>query len=54
MKFRNTKENMRSLLNSPNINCESCEAFHLTCKDKMILEGYIWGTKEMATLILKG
>ena len=33
---------MKNLLNSPDINCETCELFNSTCKDKMILNRYIW------------
>ena len=42
MKFRDTKGSMKTLLNSPDINCESCESFNSVCKYKMILDGFIW------------
>ena len=42
MKLRNSQGSMKNLLNSPDINCETCESFNSTCKDKMILNGYIW------------
>ena len=42
MKLRDPKGSMKNLLNSPDINCESCESFNCVCKDKMIPEGYIW------------
>ena len=42
MELRNSQGSMKNLLNSPDINCETCESFNSTCKDKMILNGYIW------------
>ena len=42
MKLRDSQGSMKNLLNSPDINCETCESFNSTCKDKMILNGYIW------------
>ena len=42
MELRNSQGSMKNLLNSPDINCETCESFNSTCKDKMILDGYIW------------
>ena len=42
MKLRNSQGSMKNLLNSPDINCETCESFNSTCKNKMILNGYIW------------
>ena len=39
MELRNSQGSMKNLLNSPDINCETCESFNSTCKDKMILNG---------------
>ena len=42
MKLRDFQGSMKNLLNSPDINCETCKSFNSVCKDKMILNGYIW------------
>ena len=42
MNFRDPQVSIKNLLNSPDINCDSCESLNSTCKDKMILNGYIW------------